>query len=38
MSQILAIVVLLGTLFLSVGIRPKQVPVRNDNDTLHRGR
>lgn len=38
MSQVLAIAVLLGTLFLSVGIKPKRVPVRTDNDILHRGR
>lgn len=38
MNQILAIAVLLGTLFFSVSIRPKRVLVRTKNNTLHRGR
>lgn len=38
MNQILAITVLLGTLFFSVNIKPKRVPVRNENSTLHRDR
>lgn len=36
MTQILAIAVLIGTLFLSVGVKPKKVPVKNE--TIHRGR
>lgn len=38
MNQILAIAVLLGTLFFSISIRSKRVPVRTENNTLHRGR
>ena len=38
MNQILAIAVLLGTLFFSVSIKPKWVPISNKNNTLHRGR
>jgi hypothetical protein len=38
MNQILAIAVLLETLFFSVSIKPKRVPVRTENNTLHRGR
>lgn len=38
MNQILAIAVLLGTLFFSVSIKPKRVTVRTKNNTLHRGR
>ena len=38
MNQILAIAVLLGTLFFSVSIKPKRIPIRIKNNTLHRGR
>ena len=36
MNHILAIAVLLGTLFFSVSIKPKRVPIRIKNNTLHK--